>query len=76
MGGSHRTQTTILEPSTFPLQYVLLIVPNALPPLKSFMQELQSATPAMQSWWEFKSENMDTVLAFKVRRPPYLSVHC
>ncbi|CAM9479643.1 unnamed protein product, partial [Discosporangium mesarthrocarpum] len=27
---------------------------------------LKSETPAMQQWWEFKRENMDTVLFFKV----------
>ena len=30
---------------------------------------LKSQTPAMQQWWLFKSENMDTVLFFKVRSP-------
>lgn len=28
---------------------------------------LKAQTPAMQQWWLFKSENMDTVLFFKVR---------
>lgn len=28
---------------------------------------LKSETPAMVQWWKFKSENMDTVLFFKVR---------
>jgi hypothetical protein len=28
---------------------------------------LKKQTPAMQQWWEVKSENMDTVLFFKVR---------
>ncbi|CAN0511775.1 unnamed protein product, partial [Scytosiphon promiscuus] len=27
---------------------------------------IQSQPPAMQQWWLFKSENMDTVLFFKV----------
>lgn len=27
---------------------------------------IKSETPAMQQWWQFKSENMDTVLFFKV----------
>ena len=27
----------------------------------------EKETPAMQQWWELKSQNMDTVLFFKVR---------
>jgi DNA mismatch repair protein MSH6 len=27
---------------------------------------MQEQTPAMAQWWQFKSENMDTVLFFKV----------
>lgn len=30
---------------------------------------IKAQTPAMQQWWLFKSENMDTVLFFKVRSP-------
>ena len=30
---------------------------------------MKTQTPAMQQWWLFKSENMDTVLFFKVRFP-------
>lgn len=29
-------------------------------------QDLKEETPAMSQWWKFKSENMDTVLFFKV----------
>jgi DNA mismatch repair protein MSH6 len=33
---------------------------------------LREQTPAMQQWWKFKADNMDTVLMFKVRA---LSTH-
>lgn len=38
---------------------------------------LKGETPAMQQWWSFKSENMDTVLFFKVcrRRTFYSSLN-
>lgn len=35
---------------------------------------LAKETPAMVQWWKFKSENMDTVLFFKVRLVVYLSL--
>lgn len=35
---------------------------------------LAKETPAMVQWWKFKSENMDTVLFFKVRPMVYLSL--
>ena len=38
--------------------------PRTLYVPESFMK---SQTPAMAQWWQFKSENMDTVLFFKVR---------
>lgn len=34
---------------------------------------LKKETPAMIQWWKFKSENMDTVLFFKVRFVAFLS---
>lgn len=35
---------------------------------------LAKETPAMVQWWKFKSENMDTVLFFKVRSVAYSSL--
>lgn len=37
---------------------------------------LAKETPAMVQWWKFKSENMDTVLFFKVGPVIYLTAAC
>lgn len=41
--------------------------PRTLHVPKDFLDNKKFCTPAGRQWWEFKSQNMDTLLCFKVR---------